>query len=285
MKQLLVPTNLADNAAEALDYILPIAINLEAAIHFINAFDDPFVAHERPTYSETGVEKYTSDLLYKMRTEAETDMQQLVSTFQQKMHNAGKNLPVFGYTENGVADAVILEKAAELHPQLIIMGRHKHGRLERLFFGSMAQSVMQKSNYPVLVVPENYQFDPASTILYMTNLDADDNYAIGKLLNLMQPYNIKLHLVHFKTDRVDAESAIFKIAEQIKIDYKDINLDYEVVDAIILHEAWQHYVQNKNIGAIALTGVKHHGISGLLHQSMRADVLYQSNLPIFMLPK
>jgi len=285
MKQLLIPTDLADNAEEALSFVLPIAINLEAAIHLINAVDDPFVTHERPVHEETGVEKYTSDLLYKMRTEAETGMQQLVATFQQKLHDLGKNLPVFGYVENGVADKVILDKAAALHPQLIIMGRHKHNRLERLFFGSIAQSVMQKSNYPVLVVPESYQFTTATEVLYLTNLDPNDSYAIGKLLNLLRPFNIKLHLVHFNTSSKDAESSIFAIAEQLKSDYKDINIEYEVIDTKIVHEAWQQYVQHKKIEAIALTGVKHHGIAGLLHQSTSVNVLYQSKLPVFIIPK
>lgn len=285
MKQLLIPTTLGDNALEPLDYLVPISIKMDAAVHLIHAVDDPFVAHERPMDIETGVEKYTSDLLYKMRTEAESGLEQLADAFRQRLHAASKNLPVFTHIGNGVADEVILTKAHELHPQLIIMGRHKHSRLERLFFGSITQSVMQKSNYPVLILPEKYQFTSTTEVLYMSNHEANDVYAIGKLLNLLQPDNIKLHIVHFNTDGKDAEAPMFEIANQIKQDHKNVNLDYEIIEAKIVHEAWKQYVANKNIDAIALTGNKHSGLNALLHAPTSVTVLYESKLPVFILPK
>lgn len=51
--------------------------------------------------------------------------------------------------------AAIREFAGEKNSDLIVMGSHRPGRLERLVLGSIAESVMRKSDIPVLVVPRN----------------------------------------------------------------------------------------------------------------------------------
>lgn len=283
MKQLLVPTDLSEQALNSIDYLIPIAINLDAAVHFVHAVDDLFVAHDRETQNDTGVEKYTNDILHKMQTEAAQKMELLAITFKNKLQESGKHLPVFTYIENGVADSVILKKAAELHPQLIIMGRHKHYRITRLFFGSIAQTVMQKSNCPVFVVPDAYSFVPPKEILYISALTENDIYAIGKLLNLMQPFALKLHIVYFNSTAGKPMPFLHQLANQVQQDHQNIKVDFEVVDSKLLHAAWQQYIQHHQIDLIAVINEKQHGFDKLLHPTTSVDVLYQSVLPVMIL--
>lgn len=47
----------------------------------------------------------------------------------------------------------IIEKAAVLRPDLIIMGAHNHGFLYKAFIGSVCSGVVKRSPCPVLIVP------------------------------------------------------------------------------------------------------------------------------------
>ena len=112
MKKILIPTDLADNATDAFAYLIPLLIEQDAEIHLVHAVDDPFVKEERTQFDEQGVEKYTSDIIYKMRAEADAAMLVYAEQFRLALNAAGKPMPVFSHVENGLADEIILHQAA-----------------------------------------------------------------------------------------------------------------------------------------------------------------------------
>lgn len=48
---------------------------------------------------------------------------------------------------------VILEESKKLDIDLIVFGHHEHSLLYKIFFGSHASEIVQKSQIPVLIVP------------------------------------------------------------------------------------------------------------------------------------
>lgn len=52
----------------------------------------------------------------------------------------------------GSPDRRIVEKAEEMHPDLIVVGSHSHSRWERLLIGSVSNSVVHHAPCSVLVV-------------------------------------------------------------------------------------------------------------------------------------
>lgn len=50
----------------------------------------------------------------------------------------------------------ILELAADLRADLIVIGRHGHGRVSKTLFGGVAEKIVRKAHCPVLVVPLDY---------------------------------------------------------------------------------------------------------------------------------
>ncbi len=53
----------------------------------------------------------------------------------------------------GDAAELILEKAAELHADMIVMGSCGHGLLRKVLVGSVAEAVLRKARCSVLIVP------------------------------------------------------------------------------------------------------------------------------------
>ena len=70
---------------------------------------------------------------------------------QAKRHLGGENVStklVEGDTANE-----ILKYSNEWGADLIVMGTHSHGTLERIFLGTVASSVLEKTKVPVYLVP------------------------------------------------------------------------------------------------------------------------------------
>lgn len=285
MKLFLLPTDLKPESDAVWHYLLPIAKAAQANIHCIHAVDDLFVKEERDHEGEEGVDKITVDLIYKMRADAEKGMAQLLERMQEACHANGIPIQITGKVENGVAEDVILHAAASLQPQLIAMGTHDHSKLDRLFFGSVTQSVIRKAHAAVLAIPMQYSFKPIREVLYMSDLDAEDAFAAGKLINLFGEFPMHLHITHFNLEETSKDDALYSIGDAVRKAYAQVPLSFEVVDARILRDAYKQYIAKKNIDLIALTTHKHQGVSRFLHQSTAVDVLYHSKIPLLIFHK
>jgi len=53
----------------------------------------------------------------------------------------------------------ILERAAKLGADLIVMGSHGHGALYRALLGSISEGVVRQANCPVLIIPARRDAD------------------------------------------------------------------------------------------------------------------------------
>jgi len=69
-----------------------------------------------------------------------------------------KDLKVIGYMKPAVGEDIvraILQFADERGSDMVIIGTHRPGRIERLVMGSTAEGIIRKSKIPILVVPRS----------------------------------------------------------------------------------------------------------------------------------
>lgn len=284
MKHILIPSDLRQESDAVWQYILPLARQMGATMHFVHAVDDPFVKEERDHVGAEGVDKITSDLVYKFREDADKAMAALIDRVRAAL--VGTNIAVEGHVKNGNAEEVILATAANIQPQLIVMGSHDHSKLDRMFFGSVTQAIVRKSHFPVLAIPEKYTYKPIKEVLYMSDLDSDDTLSIAKLLNLLGGSGFHLHITHFNLDdNASKDEELYTIGDKIRSDHKEANVSFEVVDARVLRDAYKQYIAMKKIDIIALTTRKDHGVVRFLNPGTAVDVLYHGKLPVLVFHK
>ena len=66
-------------------------------------------------------------------------------------HLGGENITT--HLADGDTAQKILEYSEEWNADLIVMGTHSHSTLEKLFLGTVASSVLEKTKIPVYMVP------------------------------------------------------------------------------------------------------------------------------------
>ncbi len=92
----------------------------------------------------------------------------------------------------------ILEQAAQLNVDLIVIGTHGRGGVERFLLGSVASKVLRKSDRPVIAVPPGAGADsvPCRSVVCATDLSDPGNRAVGVAASLARDAGGALTIVH-----------------------------------------------------------------------------------------
>ena len=126
-----------------------LAKNLNAEVCLMHVLDDVgFYGAQYPTFM--GYDGYSGmgpDLDVAM------EMQNIAKEFMQSAKNHLNDPNVKTYLAEGLTAKSILNYAEEWGANLLVMGTHSHSVLEKLFLGTVAEKILEKTNIPVYLVP------------------------------------------------------------------------------------------------------------------------------------
>lgn len=138
-RNILVPIDFSEQSEKAATAACALAAKTGGTVHLVHAYVIPVesvgLAH---TVSQHYVEQFVA--------ESTTQLQELAGRLC-----PGATLGPFQVV-SGDPREVIVEKAQELHAELIVMGTHGRRGLKRALMGSVAESVARTAHCSVLVV-------------------------------------------------------------------------------------------------------------------------------------
>jgi len=137
--RILVPTDGSDRGRRAVEHALELAGVHEAAVHGLYVVDTTSYAGTGMDASWTGV----TDLL---RSEAEDAIDRIESLA------ADSGVAVETAVVEGSPGREIVAYATDTDCDLIVMGTHGRGGIDRLLLGSVTERVVRRSPVPVLTV-------------------------------------------------------------------------------------------------------------------------------------
>ncbi|MCA0131004.1 universal stress protein [Winogradskyella alexanderae] len=142
MKNILIPIDFKGNEHLLLDKALEFASNLKSKVWLLH------VAAPDPDYVgfEAGPQSARDHRANKLKEERR-QIQGFAKKFEEKGIDAEALLI------QGITVETILEKTETLNIDLIIMGYQTYSLFYKIIFGSVSDSLIKKSNIPVLVVP------------------------------------------------------------------------------------------------------------------------------------
>lgn len=142
MKNILIAIDFHEHTDYLVDTVLSSLNTQDAKIWLIH------IASPDPDFVGYGVgPHYIRDI----RAEDLRGDHKKLAAYSQKLQEKGFSAE--GLLIQGPTIEMILEEAKKLEADLIAMGHHEHDFMYRLFFSSVASSVVQQAKIPVLVVP------------------------------------------------------------------------------------------------------------------------------------
>jgi nucleotide-binding universal stress UspA family protein len=275
MKKILYPTDFSETAENAFIFALQIADHLGASIITLHAFDKPEIIDIN--LPESLREIYDSiDLDEFENYEDEVPILRDIA-----IDNGYYHVPMVHVLEEGAPVSAILRTANKNKADLIVMGTTGAGMMEKFFFGTVSGKVLEEAHCPVVVVPDNAQFDGViDHIAVATNFTDDDANLINALRKFREIMGCDLHIVHINTDKnKDVETQLKSFCERWPNDKK---ITSHIIQHSDINEGLELFVNENKIDLLALLSHKRTWFEELFTKNRAKEISYQHSIPLLV---
>ena len=93
----------------------------------------------------------------------------------------------------------IISVAEKWHAQIILVGMKGGSGLREILMGNTAKQLIEKAPCPILAVPGDASYTAIEKIVYATDFEEEDIYAIKKLVEIAKPLDAEIKVVHIST--------------------------------------------------------------------------------------
>jgi nucleotide-binding universal stress UspA family protein len=204
IRRILCPVDFSDYSRRALDHAIAIARWYESTVTALHVFSPVPIAAYGP--SPVAFEPI-------VLTKADRD-RLLASTKAFVEAESAPGVPIEAAVREGNTAAEILDQAANMSADLLVIGTHGRSGFERLLLGSVTEKVLRKACCPVLTVPRRLpDAVPPGPVLFKRMLCAVDfsecsMHALKYALSLAQEADGCLTVVHVLAPELVGQVAI-----------------------------------------------------------------------------
>ena len=281
MKRILVPTDFSPTAEKAFRLALNIASKSKGTIILYNVY--------------TPVEKSTSIALNEkskesnIQTEAKL-MKRLERTKKKVMAN-GMDVPVS--TEVGRSPIInnILGFAEDNHIDLIVMGTQGASGLKKVFVGSVASRIIEKSDIPVLLVPEKFEWKEPEQICFATNYQQTDKQALTLVLALAKLYNTGVTVLHFlsayteEKEKEKKQNDFDSYAYALQRKFNKSNLQFHLLNTSSVTETMENLDKKFPYDMLAMVRRNKSFLERFFLKSFTQNMAYTTRKPLLIVPE
>ena len=271
MKNFLVPIDFSEASHNAAEYAVSLGEVLKAKIIFLNVVPIGLLLEDesvetRINAQESLVEGNKELILKEIKALSKNH---LVSTE--------------GYVGEGSPSDMILQMAEEKHPDLIIMGMKGKG-ISSSIFGSTTTSVIKKSTFSVLVVPENASYESIDTICYATDLnDKNELKDISVLLKIAEKYNPVIQILNVQKHAGNISDDEFINKMRTHSNFDGMKRKFNVVQNPNVINGINTFLKTNPAEILAMTARKHSFFERLFGTVHTKQMSYETKIPLLVL--
>ena len=155
----------------------------------------------------------------------------------------------------------IISVATEWHAYLIVIGMKGGSVLREMIMGSTTNHLIEKGPCPILCIPSDASHVPIKNIVYATDFEEEDVYAIRKLAEMADQLDAHIHVVHISTKeeyKGEMQMEWFKEMLHKKVTYK--RMDFELLSTEDVFNTLRIYLGDKNADLMVMLERKHKSI-------------------------
>ena len=287
VRRILVPVDFTKHAKNAAFYALGIAAKLKADIQLLNVYFDPVLSPyshlETYTFS-VNLDKITREI----EEEAAESLNSLANEMKRKLRSRHiKGVNVFYDLVKGNAVDTILSYVKEYKPGLLVMGTRGSELEGYRTFGSVTAKIIEKARIPVLAVPKDYDssgFQTPERVLYATNFDETDYWAMSKLASFVKPFRSMIYCIHVSEEIDKPEEVYMHKVRKFLIDSLGIQqIECGLLECLDTQLGLEDFMKEKKIDLVAIT-THHHSLFAklFLKSSMTRKFLFQTETPLLV---
>lgn len=285
INRILVPTDFSTCSLNAALYAAEVARQKGARLHLLHVYFNPIsnpVSFDHFYSFPANVTESVREIV----DYAKDQMSHFCDKFSKGLSERGlSNVDFDSNLIGGIAEESVVDYAEAGNYDLLIMGVHPKESKDG-WFGSFMTEVIARTKIPVLAVPESSGFKRACSkkLMYATNFDKSDGTALVTLVDLVQPLDCSIDIVHIdeKEDHPFTAQNITQFKENLPPKLTSIAIQYNLIINKSRSKAIEDYIANHDIDILAVTSHKRNLITSLLHPSLARELLFKLKVPMLV---
>ncbi|MRT92877.1 universal stress protein [Ancylomarina sp. 16SWW S1-10-2] len=288
LNRIMVPVDFSDSTPRICNYAYNLAVKFDADIllfhtYFASAIETvPF--SDSYTYNATVVE---------VLAEVEKNAQRKINELKDQLTARVEKDKVSGVDidvalSGGIVSSEIVSMTKSYKPDLLVMGSRGETAGTSNLLGSVVSSVIDSVDVPILILSdrgENPDLEDMKDVMYATDFDKADFKSIATLKYITEPYSMNIHCVHFENEGDEDPLVDHRMGILRKYLRKTIGNDTFQCQIFKMRDkmkAIESYVNDNDIGMIAIMARKHNLLERLFFGQMSRKLFVKTHMPILI---
>lgn len=269
MKTILLPTDYSETAENASEYAFELAAYSKARLVLLHVFHVPVPTSEVPLITVTPQE---------LERENKERLAKLENTLRER---SGGKIQIESIVKSGFAVHEIVETAAEVKADCIVMGVTGMSKLGEALIGSVTTSVMHKTRVPVLVIPQGASFTAPEKIVFACNYEEKlDETVIDRFKAIVKLFKSKVLVLDVvKSEELASyEKAVAGIGLEHSL--RDIPHELHFPEGEDITRGINLFIDRHHAGMLVMVPFDHRSLTGLFHRSNTKKMAFHTHVPL-----
>ncbi len=183
----------------------------------------------------------------------------------------------------------ILRFAGSNHIDLIVMGTQGASGLKKITVGSTAAKVMRRSEIPVLLVPEKFEWKKPKKILFTTVISKSDNEAFPILSGFANLYGAEITFVNLRDphqlDGFKEKEEFEMYAYSVRRTIEHANIQFRQLGTFSVAETMENLYKEIPYDLLVMARRKLDFAGRFLQKSFTIKMAYITTQPLLVIPE
>lgn len=286
MKKILVPVDFSEYSINICKFAIGIAEKTNAEIKFLYVYNDPSeTGPQKHTTSWERHAKYVSEEAY---NKAQTRLLKFGDELKEHIGKEMlKKIKMHFALLKGNPEDVIVALCKRYKPDLIIMGPKGKDEKKSAFIGSVTTKVIEHTKFPVLTIPKSatYQMLDLINIMYATDFNEVDNSSLNKLLDIVSPFDTKIHCIHIDIENDSLKQGkVDELNQFLKKEYSKYNIQCKLFESSDVIRGFEDFIEKNNIDWISFSNPRRTLFYKIFHPNKLKKMVSTSKIPMLVFP-
>jgi len=285
-KKILVPVDISKYSINACEYAFGIAEKTDAEVKLLYVYEDPTL--NKPAKHTTSWEKHEKIELAEAYNKAQTCLLKFSDDLKEHIGKEKlEKIKMHFALLKGKPEDVIVALCKRYKPDLIIMGPKVKYEKKSAYIGSVTTKVIEHTKFPILTIPKYAKFQGLGliNIMYATDFNEADNSSLNKLLDIVSPFDTKIHCIHIdiennplKQDKVD------ELNQLLKKEYNKHNIQCKLFESSDVIKGFKDFIEKNNIDWISYSNPRRTLFYKIFHPNKLKEMVSTSKIPMLIFP-
>lgn len=271
----IVPTDFSSNAKNAAKYAAMLTQATNSNLRLLHIVHPPIIGSDK-------LDAVYKEKVSHTKTEAAIKLEELCDELKAKYNNIECDYVI---RIGEISSKIIITAAHNDKADLIVMGTEGAGLIKKIFLGSITSSVIEDSQLPVLVIPEELTFLPPKKIVYASDFQVSDINAISQLSVIASAFDAEIIIVHIVENNGEVESEFSKSEAFSELVSKAIMYP-KISCRIFKNENAEHgieqFIDTVKADMVALSARDRNPFQKLFNKSITKEMSFHSKIPLLV---